>query len=583
MPFEQFPYTNFHELNDDWIIETVKEIKDKTENIDESVEDAKDYADAAALSESNAANSKLLAKGYADDAQASADQAAALYAPLAEQIADNTEDIAVNTAQIASIISGTTPDANVELIDIRVEYDGTTAATAGDAVREQVSDIHDVLGEVVDSLNKLRFTNTASRTVGTSCNLTFADRSTIELNGAVGSPTRYIGLNGNAQYLSATFQPNLPAGTYTLASFITVGTGDSSGTAVYYRTTATTPTLWHNQDTITFNTDAEIVYALSANKNFAGRICQITLLEGSDYADSYIPYELSANDKIARDEIDALRNDISASYYTTPGTFSLNDELVETLFPTHEMQGICTDGTYLYYVMHGQTDADTSVVTKVALSDFSIVEQKNNTSYGHANGVCYYNGMLYIVSMDNQGTIYRVNANTLEYDSQFSMQNILKNPWESYAYGTYVGVGAIAYSDELDKFVFLLRKGTSDIFWGFAITDHNFKLEKMLKCQNIASTVETRGAIDADEDYIYICEEDVVAGVRVAKVVIYNYAGAVVDVMSMSGLGYTIEGIAKTSATEYFISHSNNIIRRLTVLTDNTTPIDSVLTSYNFN
>ena len=38
--FNNFPYTNFHELNQDWLIKTVKEVKDKTEDIDEAVAEA---------------------------------------------------------------------------------------------------------------------------------------------------------------------------------------------------------------------------------------------------------------------------------------------------------------------------------------------------------------------------------------------------------------------------------------------------------------------------------------------------------------------------------------------------------------
>lgn len=41
------PYTNFHELNNDWIVKTVKEVKDKTEQIDESVAQAEEYAEQA--------------------------------------------------------------------------------------------------------------------------------------------------------------------------------------------------------------------------------------------------------------------------------------------------------------------------------------------------------------------------------------------------------------------------------------------------------------------------------------------------------------------------------------------------------
>ena len=35
--FEQFPYTNFHELNLDWIIETIKEFKSEIDNIDGNI------------------------------------------------------------------------------------------------------------------------------------------------------------------------------------------------------------------------------------------------------------------------------------------------------------------------------------------------------------------------------------------------------------------------------------------------------------------------------------------------------------------------------------------------------------------
>lgn len=47
MPFEVFPYTNFHELNLDWIVEEIKNVKDKTDNIDASVEDAAQYAESS--------------------------------------------------------------------------------------------------------------------------------------------------------------------------------------------------------------------------------------------------------------------------------------------------------------------------------------------------------------------------------------------------------------------------------------------------------------------------------------------------------------------------------------------------------
>ena len=43
MPFEQFPYTNFHELNLDWIIDKVKECLESNEELKEHVDNIDQY------------------------------------------------------------------------------------------------------------------------------------------------------------------------------------------------------------------------------------------------------------------------------------------------------------------------------------------------------------------------------------------------------------------------------------------------------------------------------------------------------------------------------------------------------------
>ena len=89
----------------------------------------------------------------------------------------NTSEIAVQKARIDSIAtlpSGSTT-ADAELIDIRVKADGTTAETAGNAVREQVSDLNDLINK--SSNNALlngyevlteRYINVETRSLGSS-------------------------------------------------------------------------------------------------------------------------------------------------------------------------------------------------------------------------------------------------------------------------------------------------------------------------------------------------------------------------------------------------------------------------------
>lgn len=79
-------------------------------------------------------------------------------------------DLELQTERINQIISGASADPNAELVDIRTEYDGTTAATAGDAVRAQITAALVNSGSFSDFYNNTANisidTNNATITVG---------------------------------------------------------------------------------------------------------------------------------------------------------------------------------------------------------------------------------------------------------------------------------------------------------------------------------------------------------------------------------------------------------------------------------
>lgn len=118
--FESWPFTNFHDMNLDWIVGRIK-------NVEDAEASAKESASAAAESREEAATSAEAAANSANSAAVSA-----------LQLEGVAEQVVVNTSRIDNLVANAgDTDNNAELLDIRVDYEGYTYDTAGAAVRAQ--------------------------------------------------------------------------------------------------------------------------------------------------------------------------------------------------------------------------------------------------------------------------------------------------------------------------------------------------------------------------------------------------------------------------------------------------------------
>lgn len=159
-----YPYTDFHEMNLDWIIEEFKKVHQELVDaklyvdngklyIDGKLADATYQASLAEVAKTAAQSAQALAENARDSAANSATAAAgsataaAGSATQAEQTVANTlSQVSLLQSRVDNIIpSGTQTEGNTELIDIRVGEDGTTYQSAGDAVRRQVSGLKSAL------------------------------------------------------------------------------------------------------------------------------------------------------------------------------------------------------------------------------------------------------------------------------------------------------------------------------------------------------------------------------------------------------------------------------------------------------
>lgn len=144
--FNNYPYTDYHELNTDWIIGKIKNVETSEANAKQYAEDA----DAAKIAAQDAQTASEDARDASVDAK---DAAVRAKDDAIDYLNDTRDQLDLLQARVDNIIpDGTQTAGNTELLDIRVAYDGKTWTSAGDAVRGQCGDLKDDLNNLTDTI-----------------------------------------------------------------------------------------------------------------------------------------------------------------------------------------------------------------------------------------------------------------------------------------------------------------------------------------------------------------------------------------------------------------------------------------------
>lgn len=139
MAIEMVPYSNFHDLNLDWILKTVQEVQSHVDGVDALVEDAEDYKDQAESAAQSAAQSVIDASDYANNAQGYANNAADSYNDTLDLYNDLSGSIATNVSTWLN--THVDPDTGYVIDDtLTVQGAAADAKAAGDRITQAESD-----------------------------------------------------------------------------------------------------------------------------------------------------------------------------------------------------------------------------------------------------------------------------------------------------------------------------------------------------------------------------------------------------------------------------------------------------------
>ena len=165
------------------------------------------------------------------------------------------------------------------------------------------------------------------------------------------------------------------------------------------------------------------------------------------------------------------------------------------------VQGSCTDGTCVYYLMVSSSNQRGRVL-KVRLKDHAVVKRGPVVDVCHGNGMTYDSNRhrLVVVGCEHRRCeLVTIDADTLRVNGKKKIDYSAARNWKVRSGNYYYGLSAIAYIPEYDCFV-SLQRNTRDLL----VLNADFKVIGMAKTRITSRYSGTYQAMDADTKYVYL-------------------------------------------------------------------------------